>query len=209
MVFIMISLTLTVRRAKVRGSNTQLLWGKLLDWMLLLKIFIPTRYWPACGSIHCAMTSRSFSSATFESSPPFSGSWMKKLSLGLGLQKQQTQHVFYQIQEQIVRHTTLEKKRCDTRVVSVSWESGCWQSLEASGWCWDPVSSCWPTALRGPVGYLLLLPMDRKVEDQWHVRKKEKHLTLHRPYPSSSGQKAEHCPRPLCSWAKGEPRRPQ
>lgn len=44
-------------------------------------------YWPACGSIHCAMTSRSFSNATLESSPPFSGSWMKKLSLGLGLQR--------------------------------------------------------------------------------------------------------------------------
>lgn len=42
-------------------------------------------YWPACGSIHCAMTSRSFSSATLESSP-FSGSWMKKPSLGLGLE---------------------------------------------------------------------------------------------------------------------------
>lgn len=42
--------------------------------------------WPACGSIHCAMTSRNFPSATLESSPPFSGSWMKKLSLGLGLQ---------------------------------------------------------------------------------------------------------------------------
>lgn len=45
-------------------------------------------YWPACGSIHCAMTSRNFSSATLESSPPFSGSWMKKPSLGLGLKHQ-------------------------------------------------------------------------------------------------------------------------
>lgn len=36
------------------------------------------------------MTSRSFSRATLESSPPFSGSWMKKPSLGLGLYEEQS-----------------------------------------------------------------------------------------------------------------------
>lgn len=48
--------------------------------------------WPACGSIHCAMTSRSFSRAMLES-PPFSGSLMKKPSLGLGLQDGKPKHI--------------------------------------------------------------------------------------------------------------------
>lgn len=55
-------------------------------WLWVCSFFNTRVYLPACGSIHCAMTSRNFSSATLESSPPFSGSWMKKPSLGLGLQ---------------------------------------------------------------------------------------------------------------------------
>ena len=50
------------------------------------------------------------------------------------------------------------KQNLHTLVVSASWGLGCWQSLGASGWRSDPEFSCWPTALRGPAGFLRLPP---------------------------------------------------
>lgn len=134
------------------------------------------------------MTSRNFSSATLESSPPFSGSWMKKLSLGFGLQHGQ-KNIFqsrsfffflfffkykdFQIKKNFgYTHTHKEKKQNSnyTLEVSASWGLGCWQSLGASGWHSDPEFSCWPAALRGPAESLQLPPGKQKEDSQsWYL----------------------------------------
>lgn len=41
-----------------------------------------------------------------------------------------------------------------TPAVCASWGLDCWQNLGASGWRSDLEFSCWPTARRGPAGFL-------------------------------------------------------
>lgn len=128
------------------------------------------------------MTSRSFSSAMLESSPPFSGSWMKKPSLGFGLRGHNKMCLLkclsaianqrfsdsYELTmwpalslvhpsvytSQDEKQWPVHVKCHHTPVVFFSWGLGCWQSSEVWGWCSDPEFSYWPAALREPAGFL-------------------------------------------------------
>lgn len=78
-------LVLSCKHGNVRRPNKSVFWWTSHQqfWNSVEGVWVNG---PACGNIHWAMTSRSFSSAMLESSP-VSGSWMKKPSLGFELQR--------------------------------------------------------------------------------------------------------------------------